>query len=100
MWAVFQPKPLTKIKSGRQPRGVEYHLNHIYAPYFEISYRRQRRLDIPATEFNKLVDGEDAAVAAVAQRLSKVKLGSLTDLLQFQDMQAYQIDLWSSDEGQ
>jgi len=100
MWAVFQPKPLTKIKTGRQPRGIEYHLNHIYAPYFEISYRRQRRLDIPATEFNKLVDGEDAIVAAVAQRLSKIKLGSLTDLLQFQDMQAYQIDLWSSDESQ
>ena len=100
MWAVFQPKPLTKIKSGRQPRGVEYHLNHIFAPYFEISYRRKRRLDIPATEFNKLVDGEATAVAAVAQRLSKVKVGSLTDLLQFQDMQAYQVDLWSLDEGQ
>lgn len=100
MWAVFQPKPLTKIKSGGQPRGIEYHMNHIYAPYFEISYRRQRRLEIPATEFNKLVDGEDSVVTAVAQKLSKVKLGSLTDLLQFQDMQAYQIDLWSSDESQ
>lgn len=100
MWAVFQPRPLTKIKSPGQPRGFEYHLNHIYAPYFEISYRRKRRLDISATEFDKLVDGDDASAAAVAQKLSKVKLSALTELLQWEDMQAYQMDLWSSDESQ
>lgn len=100
MWAVFQPRPLTKIKSGKQPRGIEYHLNHIYAPYFEISYRRKRRLDISVIDFNCLVDGDEAAVTAVAQKLGKVKLGTLSDLLQWQDMQSYQIDLWSSDDIQ
>jgi len=100
MWAVFQPRPLTKIKSGKQPRGFEYHLNHIYAPYFEISYRRKRRLDISVTDFNNLVDGNDSSVAAVVQRLGKVKVGALSDLLQWQDMQSYQIDLWSFDENQ
>jgi len=101
MWAVFQPRPLTKIKSARQPRGVEYHLNHVYAPYFEISYRRKRRLDIVAGDFDRLVDGNDATVANVAQKLiGKVKLGALSDLLQWEDMQAYQMDLWSFDEDQ
>ena len=100
MWAVFQPKPLTKIKSEKQPRGFEYHLNHIYAPYFEISYRRKRRLDISVTDFNNLVDGDDTSVSAVVQKLGKVKVGTLSDLLQWQDMQSYQIDLWSSDESQ
>jgi hypothetical protein len=99
MWAVFQSRPLTKIKSKEQTRGLEYHLNHIYAPYFEISYRRKRRLDISIAEFNKLVDGNEADASAVAQKLGKVKLGGLMDLLQFEDMQAYQIDLWSSDES-
>jgi hypothetical protein len=100
MWAVFQPRPLTKIKSGKQPRGSEYHLNHIYAPYFEISYRRKRRLDISVSDFNNLVDGDDTSVATVAQKLGKVKVGTLSDLLQWQDMQSYQIDFWSSDESQ
>lgn len=100
MWAVFQPRPLTKIKSPGQPRGSEYHLNHIYAPYFEISYRRKRRLDISVAEFDKLVDGNDANVTAVAQKLSKAKLSTLTELLQWEDMQAYQMDFWSSYESQ
>jgi len=101
MWAIFQQRPLTKIKSAKQPRGYEYHLNHVYAPYFEISYRRKRRLDIAPDDFDKLVDGNAVAVAKVARKLiGKVGLGKLSDLLQWQDLQAYQIDFWSSDENQ
>ncbi|MFP4642119.1 MAG: hypothetical protein ACLFPU_08090 [Dehalococcoidia bacterium] len=101
MWAVFQARPLTKIKSDRQARGSEYHLNHIYAPYFQISYRRKRRLDIAAEDFDKLVDGNDQASAQVAQKLiGKIKLDTLSDLLEWEDLQPYQMNLWSLNEDQ
>lgn len=101
MWAVFQPKPLTKIKSSGQHRAVEYHLNHVYAPYFQISPRKKRRLDIKSIDFDVLVDGEQDSVAKIAQKLiGHGKLGQLADLLQWEDMQPSQLNLWGSYEGQ
>jgi hypothetical protein len=47
MWTTLQERIPTKEKSGELSLETgEYHLNHIYCPYFEISYRRKRRLYI------------------------------------------------------
>jgi len=48
LYSVLQKRELTKDKSNViSSENFEYHLNHIYAPYFQISPRRIRSLSIP-----------------------------------------------------
>lgn len=56
-WSVLFEEKGTKKKTGSDPEGTEYVLNPIYAPYFHISYRKRRKLELPAAEAATLISG-------------------------------------------
>ena len=45
-WSVLFEEKSTKKKSSSDPDLIEYVLNPIYSPYFRISYRKKRKLEI------------------------------------------------------
>ncbi len=49
-WSVLFEEKGTKKKDDADPEGTEYVLNPIYAPYFHISYRKRRRLELSAAD--------------------------------------------------
>lgn len=58
-WTILQERPLTKDKAPSSVGAeVEYHLNHIYSPYFQISYRRKRSLNIDPRLMNIMLVGK------------------------------------------
>lgn len=57
-WSVlFENIEDTKKKDINQPQSVEYILNPIYAPYFHISYRKKRKLDLFTGDVICLIKG-------------------------------------------
>jgi hypothetical protein len=68
MWNVLQVRDSTK---GKRPRysheTIDYFLNKIYTPYFNISYRDQRKIDIPNDILGCLLSG-DIETARKAQK--------------------------------
>jgi len=61
-WSVLFEEKGTKKKSATDPEGTEYVLNPIYAPYFHISYRKRRKLDLSPQEASTLIIGSYASV--------------------------------------
>ena len=47
----------TKKKSQHQPESIDYVLNPIYAPFFHISYRKKRKLEISSEELGTIING-------------------------------------------
>ena len=56
-WSVLFEEKETKAKSIVTPQVVDYVLNPIYAPYFQISYRKGRKLELTGSDFNILSSG-------------------------------------------
>jgi hypothetical protein len=54
-WSVLFEEKSTKKKDDADPEGTEYVLNPIYAPYFHITYRKRRRLELSATDAVTLI---------------------------------------------
>lgn len=50
-WRVLVEFPATKDKNSNSSSGYEYQLNPIYAPYFNISFRKIRRLEFTGERF-------------------------------------------------
>jgi hypothetical protein len=61
----------TKSKSGVGQDIVDYQLNPIYAPYFQISYRRKRKLEISVEQFHTLVMGNENDYKELARGLAR-----------------------------
>ncbi len=60
MWNVLQEGEPTKRKQSKlSPETVDYYLNKIYVPYFGISYRNQRKIQIDVDILNKLLSGQE-----------------------------------------
>ena len=57
-WSILFENESTKDKSDYQVHGNEYMLNPIYAPYFGISYRRKRRLELSSDDIFCLIKGD------------------------------------------
>lgn len=57
-WSVLFEEPETKAKSADAPMMTDYVLNPIYAPYFHISYRKGRKLELTAPDFVVLSCGK------------------------------------------
>ncbi|MNT12461.1 hypothetical protein D3C72_1473870 [compost metagenome] len=70
----------TKSKSGVGQDIVDYQLNPIYAPYFQISYRRKRKLEISVEQFHMLIMGNENEYRDLARGLARQL--SDTDALQ------------------
>ena len=56
-WSVLFAEQGTKKKGISDPEDIEYVLNPIYAPYFHISYRKKRRMELSTQEATTLISG-------------------------------------------
>jgi hypothetical protein len=56
-WSVLFEEQATKQKDLARPDSVEYVLNPIYAPYFYLSYRKRRKLDLTSDQVICLLRG-------------------------------------------
>lgn len=61
----------TKSKTGVGQDIVDYQLNPIYAPYFQISYRRKRKLEISVEQFHTLIMGNENEYKELARGLAR-----------------------------
>lgn len=61
----------TKSKSGVGQDIVDYQLNPIYAPYFQISYRRKRKLEISVEQFHMLTMGNENEYRDLARGIAR-----------------------------
>jgi len=70
-WSVLFEEKGTKKKDAYVPEDTEYVLNPIYAPYFHISYRKRRKLELNTSELICLIRGSYAEVTALLLRFSR-----------------------------
>ena len=61
-WSVISEKKGTKKKTSSDPENLEYVINPIYAPYFHISYRKRRKLELSSEEVEVLIVGSYEAI--------------------------------------
>ena len=84
-WSVLFEERETKAKSVGSPQVIDYVLNPIYAPYFQISYRKGRKLELSGPDFDVLSSGSaDEFRTELYSRLRKdwdVEQGSATESL-------------------
>jgi hypothetical protein len=60
MWNVIQEgEPTKRKKSLLSPETIDYYLNKIYAPYFGISYRNQRKIQLNVSCLTGLMSGDE-----------------------------------------
>ena len=72
LYSVLQIREETKIKnSAINSNNIEYHLNHIYAPYFQISPRKIRSLKIEPKNLDLLINGDSKKANEIANALLK-----------------------------
>lgn len=67
-WSVLFENKGTKIKSKFEPENIEYVLNPIYAPYFHISYRKKRKLELSTDDAQCLIRGSYDDVSHLLRR--------------------------------
>jgi len=70
-WSVLFEHTDTKRKGDYQVNSVEYVLNPIYTPYFFISYRKKRRLELSSNDAICLIRGSLSQYTTVLKRFSK-----------------------------
>lgn len=72
MWTVLQEGEATKRKQSKfSPETVDYYLNKIYVPYFGISYRNQRKIQIQEDVLGLLFSGDEDRAKEGFQRFFK-----------------------------
>jgi hypothetical protein len=69
-WSVLQELPQTKGKESVNTHILDYHLNKIYTPYFEISYMKKRKIVFTNSALSGLLSGDKS----VAQKITKTYL--------------------------
>lgn len=57
MWTVLQDEEASKDRDELPQNVYDFILNRIYCPYFQISYRKFHKLDIPPEFLDKLLSG-------------------------------------------
>lgn len=57
-WLVLQKLPQTKSKEGLRTSILDYHLNKIYTPYFEISYNKKRKVKLDQEQLVQLFSSD------------------------------------------
>ena len=66
-WLVLQRLPQTKSKESIRTDIIDYHMNKIYTPYFEISYNKKRKIKLDVEQLEALFSS-DVDIANKAAR--------------------------------
>jgi hypothetical protein len=81
MHNVLQFELPTKEKNANAVETTDYHINHIYCPYFKISHRRKRKIYLEPVELKTLLIGTSSevekTVRALASKPNEVIQGKL-----------------------
>ena len=78
-WSVLFEERETKQKDSGQPESLEYVLNPIYSPYFHITYRKRRRLELTSNDFLILIKGDYNSIKELLKKRSKLWSVELRD---------------------
>lgn len=70
-WSVIFQEEETKLKSDVRFASFEYVLNPVYSPYFNITYRKKRKLDLSADDLQTLIYGSFDEANDLLKRFSK-----------------------------
>jgi hypothetical protein len=70
-WSVIFEEEETKLKSDIQLVSFEYLLNPVYAPYFNITYRKKRKLGLSMDDLEILIHGSFNEATELLRRFSK-----------------------------
>lgn len=70
-YAILIEQLETKTKGLVGADIVDYQLNPIYAPYFQISYRRKRKIEMSVEEFHVLALGTEGEYRQLCLKLFK-----------------------------
>ncbi|TAK62828.1 hypothetical protein [Methylobacter sp.] len=70
-YAIITEQLETKNKGAIGSDTVDYQLNPIYSPYFQISYRRKRKIEISVEDFHTLAFGTEDHYTELSNKLSK-----------------------------
>lgn len=70
-WSVLFEEEETKSKDKYSPEIIDYVLNPIYTPYFHISYRKKRKLELKSDDVICLIRGSYEQVSTLIRRFSK-----------------------------
>ncbi len=85
LYSVLQRREKTKVKTtGISSDNNEFHLNHIYAPYFQISARRIRSIYFKPPILEGLILGDVNKATDIANAFVKDKLQSDNNQLQIE----------------
>jgi hypothetical protein len=68
MHNILQTSLPTKTKSNDVVEIADYHLNHIYCPYFKISHRRKRKITLDTNVLNKLILGTSEEINKIIKK--------------------------------
>lgn len=96
LWNVLQEGEPTKRKQSRlSPETVDYYLNKIYVPYFGISYRNQRKIQLDVNVLEQLLSGEEEIVKSGFRNYFKL----LPDELVSSDNPSHQMSIFDNTWG-
>ncbi len=70
-WSVLIEERETKLKDAVQVSDSEWILNPIYAPYFKITYRKKRKLELKSDEVSVLIAGSYEARKSLLRRYAE-----------------------------
>ena len=78
---VFVSNPRTKATSDVEIRDDEYSLHPILAPFFEMSYRKKRRITLRAEHLRMLQDDSKTAMALLLRKVDQTPSDDLPEQL-------------------
>jgi hypothetical protein len=70
-WSVIFEEEETKLKSDIKLASFEYLLNPVYAPYFNITFRKRRKLGLSTDDLSVLIHGSYDEATDLLRRYSK-----------------------------
>ncbi|QEC69736.1 hypothetical protein FRZ67_21440 [Panacibacter ginsenosidivorans] len=73
----------TKEKNTEAIETTDYHINHIYCPYFKISHRRKRKIFLEPAELKTLLIGTTGEVEKVVRSIVNKNTESIQGKLNF-----------------
>lgn len=82
MYLALVRMPANKLSSKSDVREFMYMLHPIFAPYFNYSFRKKRKLPVTDAEFLQCIDNQKEGVAAVLGRKNIVEEQELSTLQQ------------------